>query len=369
MGRTSHALAVLGLFVAAAAAQGPSPERSSAKRPPDAPLPEVVVASGVDGPALGDLGLGDGGVAGEGALRWDGADVVTAGGVRVACRTAGVKLTFPSGRELLLAPDGHLHLRGGESGGPFVGGCELRLADGSFVRVALAPGAQVRLRDVVVGDAGRRLQPWRRGGPNAEVVREAGFLGARLLCLGDGGDVYRAIALGPLVTLDRVLVPAEREAATPAERLVVLADPIVDSLRVMQRQHREAKAEVRAAMRAIGALAQQADAILPPGAALQRAERDRLRWLLRGGFEIEYEATGPLAPRLQLFAGDSPLPMVEWTLRADSAAFLTNPVDDLSGKRWHGNGTRLARAAASLQAREDIYEKGIALAVVERLRK
>ncbi|MBM3974816.1 MAG: hypothetical protein FJ301_12020 [Planctomycetes bacterium] len=369
MGRTSRALAVFGLLVAVATAQRPAAERSSAKRPPDAPLPEVVVASGVDGPALGDLGLGVGGVAGEGALRWDGADVVTAGGVRVACRTAGVKLDFPSGRELLLAPDGHLHLRSGESGGPFVGGCELRLADGCFVRVALSPGAEVRVRDVVVGDATRRLQPWRRGSPNAEVVREAGFCGARLLCLGDGGDVYRAIALGPLVTLDRVLVPSERAAATPTERLVVLADPIVESLHVMQRQHREAKAEVREAMRAIGALAQQADAILPPGAALQRAERDRLRWLLRGGFAIEYEATGPLAPRLQLFAGDSPLPMVEWTLRADSAAFLTNPVDDLSGKRWHGNGTRLARAAVTLQARADLYEQGIALAVVERLRK
>lgn len=369
MGRTSHALAFFALLAAAATAQGPSPERSSALRPPAAPLPEVVIARGVADPAFADLGLGDGGVAGDGTLRWDDADVVTAGGVRVACRTAGVKLTFPSGRELLLAPDGHLHLRSGESGGPFVGGCELRLADGSFVRVTLSPGAQVRLRDVVVGDAGRRLQPWRRGAPGNEVVRDAGFLGARLLCLGDGGDVYRAIALGPLVTLDRVLVPADRVAQTPRERLVVLAEPIVDSLRVMQRQHREPKAEVRAAMKAIAELAQQAGAILPPGESLQRAERDRLRWLLRGGFEIEYEATGPLAPRLQLFAGASPLPMVEWTLRADSAAFLTNPVDDHSGKRWHGNGTRLARAVVTLQAREDLYEKGLAIAVIDRLRK
>ena len=361
--------AALSALAVVAAAQDPTAARTTMRRPPAPALPEVVVARGVDQPAYADLGLGDGGVEGGAAgVRWDGDDVLTPGGVLVACRTAGVKLTFPSGRELLLAPDGTLHLRGGETGGPFAGGCELRLFDGSSVRATLAPSSPVRLREVTVGFEDRRLQPWRNGARGCDVVRDAGWAGPRSLCAGDGGDVFRAIALGPLLVLDRVLCAEERRATTPAQRLVVLAEPLVDSLRVMQRQHREPKAEVRAAITQVAELAAQAGAILPPGEPLPRAERDRLRWLLRGGFELEYEATGPMAPRLQLFAGDRPLPMIEWTLRADSAAFLTNPRDDQPGKRWHGNGTRLARAVATLQARDELHERALAVAVIDRLR-
>src|SRR5262245_28895145 len=83
--------------------------------------------------------LGDGGVraAGAGASDLPGApgECTTPGGVRVQCRSEGVKLTFASGRELLWAPDGFLHLRDGGVAGPFVGGVELRLQDGSCVRI------------------------------------------------------------------------------------------------------------------------------------------------------------------------------------------------------------------------------------------
>ena len=93
------------------------------------------MARGLSEPLFADLGLGAGGVAsitGRTCFT-DDDDVLTPGGVRVVCRTAGVKLVFPSGRELLVAPDGYLHLRGGEVGGPFRGGVELWLADGARV--------------------------------------------------------------------------------------------------------------------------------------------------------------------------------------------------------------------------------------------
>ena len=146
--------------------------RDAALRPPKPLLPEVVLASCDDGPAFAEFGLGDCGMQPSacGELRWQKDQCLTAGGVRVECRAVGVKLTFPSGRELLIAPDGFVHLRSGESAGPFPTGLELLLGDGQSVRIVLVPSANERLRDVVVGDRERRLQPWRRGEPAAELA-------------------------------------------------------------------------------------------------------------------------------------------------------------------------------------------------------
>ena len=57
--------------------------------------------------------------------------------------------------------------------------------------------------------------------------------------------------------------------------------------------------------------------------------------------------------------------MVEWTLHADSAAFLGNPREDQSERRWHGNGTRLPRVAGDLQA--DIERLAAIAAVLDRV--
>lgn len=345
--------------------------RDAALRPPSLPLPELVLASCDDGPAFGEFGLGDCGIppADRHELRWLEGGCVTAGGVRVECRSVGVKVTFPSGRELLVAPDGFVHLRSGESAGPFPTGLELLLADGQSVRIALVPSNNERLRDVVVGDHERRLQPWRRGEPATELARDSGWAGLRCVCGGDGGDLYRTTALGPLLVLERTLVAADRAAKTPKQRLVLLTTPLVQSLRTMQRQHREPDAPVRRAMAAIAAIADRADMLFPAGQELPRAEHDRLRWLLRGGFELELERTGQMAPLLQLFAGESKAPIVEWTLRADAAAFLGNPREDEPEKRWHGNGTRLPRVVPELQAREELFERAWALQVIGRMQK
>lgn len=369
MGR-STSLGCVPFLVCGLAAQAPVAKEASA-RAPAAPLAEVVLASCDPDLRLAEFGLGDGGIpaASRQALRWIDGGCVTRGGVRVECRSLGVKLTFPSGRELLVAPDGHLHLRSGEAAGPFPTGLELLLADGCSVRITLAPGARERVRDVVVGDADRRLQPWRRGEAAAEIARPSAWAGLRMVCGGDGGDLYRAIALGALLVLDRTLVADTRRDSTPAERLVVLASPLVQSLRVMQNQHREPDAAVRKAMIAIATIAERADVLFPAGQQLARAERHRLRWLLNSGFELALDLQGPLGARLQLFFGRNPLPMVEWTLRPDGAAFLTNPREDQAGKRWHGNGTRLSPVAVGLQAREELFERGHALRVIERLLK
>jgi hypothetical protein len=335
-------------------------------------LPEMVLASAREGVVdLAEFGLGDGGIATttRGELRQDRTGCTTAGGVRVECREVGVKLTFPSGRELLVAPDGNLHLRSGAVAGPFPQGVELRLGDGTLVRISLASSQRERVRDVVLVDGDIAIQPWQRGARAVEMPRVGSWAGIRLVCCGDGGDLYRPIALGPLLVLERVLVEDGREDKTPEHRLVVLAGPLVHSLGVMRRQHREPDARVRHAMTAVAAVADRSDVIFPVGATLQRAERDELRWLLPGGFELAIDLEGTMAPRLQLFAGRSPVAMIEWTLRGDSAAFLANPRDDYRDRPWHGNGTRLPRVAIDLQAREHLFERAMALGILAQLRR
>ncbi len=339
-------------------------------RPPAPPLPEVVLTD-AEAPTAADYGLGDGGVNKvPGDLQFgDGDSVRTPGGVLVECRAVGVKLTFPSRRELLVAADGFVHLRSQEGAGPFPSGIELRLGDGALVRITLAPSSRQRVQEVVVVAGEQALQPWRNGGPASLTRRPDGWAGPRLACCGDGGDLYRPIALGPLLVLDRVLVAADRAELAPRERLVVLTAPLLRSLTVMQRQHREANAEVRRAITAVAAVADRGRTLFPTGAALARAEADRLRWLLPGGAELELDLDADPTPRLQLFAGSAARPMIEWTLRADAAAFLANPRSDQPDKRWHGNGTRLDPALPDLQARQQLFEFGHARQVIERLRR
>lgn len=360
MGLLAHVL-----FAAVLSPQEPATRTAPALRPL---VPEVVVAPSPDPVPLAEFGLGDGGTGAvePASMRWIEGGCTTPGGVRIECRAAGVKLTFPSGRELLVAPDGRLHLRSGEVAGPYASGLELRLGDGASVRIVLAPGARERLRNVHVVADERAVQPWRRGAPATFVDRPGPWAGVRIACCGDGGDLYRAIALGPLVVLERVLVADDRAAAAPEQRLVLLTAPLRQSLAAMPRQHTETDVAVRRAVAAVAAVADRADAIFP--AALHRAAPDRLRWLLRGGFELQLDLEGPLAPRLGLCAGGATFPMVEWTLGPAGAAFLGNPRDDPSTKRWHGNGTRLVCAAPELQAKEHLNERAAALRVVARLR-
>jgi len=334
-------------------------------------LPEIVLSDASKAIAIREFGLGDGGVKKRtGALRFDReGECVTPGGVRVACRSVGVKLTFPSGRELLLAPDGGLHLRSGEAAGAFKAGLELLLGDGCQVRISLAQSRADRVRDVWVCDGKRVLQPWRRGKAAKANGRQKRWAGLRLACCGDGGELYRPMAIGPLLILERTLVPKTRLDDTPRERLVLLTDPLRKSLARMPRQHRETDKPVRRAVAAVAAVADRGDQIFPGGAALRRAEHDRLRWLLGGGFELQLDLDRSPQPTLQLFAGRSPMPMVEWIMSTTAAAYMTNPRTDQIGKRWHGNGTRLAPVVPELQVRDHLSELPHAMKVLRRFKR
>lgn len=348
-----------------------APQDPPAFEKPARALPEIVLADAVDPVPLNAFGLGNGGLDAtqpRTALRWTPDGCTTPGGIRIQVKSAGLKIDFPSGNELLLAPDGILHLRSGERAGPYGDGIELRLGDDTAVRVRLSQAQRARVRDVVVVHGDRALQPWRRGRKVNEIVRTGFWGGARICCCGGGTELYRAIAIGPLVTLERVLVPGSRVDHTPEQRLVVLTAPMHKSLAMIPRQSRGPNPELRHAVRAVSATSRRSDAIFPSGAGLHRAETDALRWVLRGGYELKLALDGPRAPRLSLFAGRSLRPMVGWVLGVHSSAFLNNPGADQPGaNRWSGNGVRMDPIVPELQVRSDLFEHGRAMGLIRRM--
>jgi hypothetical protein len=125
---------------------------------------------------------------------------------------------------------------------------------------------------------------------------------------------------------------------------------------------------VRQAVAAVTAVAERGEAVFPAGASLRRVEQDELRWLLEGGFELQVDLDGPMAPRLSNCSpAAAPCRWSNGRCAATGAAFLANPREGQLGKRWHGNGTRLGPVVADLQASEERFERAHALHVIERL--
>lgn len=63
------------------------------------------------------------------------------------------------------------------------------------------------------------------------------------------------------------------------------------------------------------------------------------------------------------------MPMVEWIMSTTAAAYMTNPRTDQIGKRWHGNGTRLAPVVPELQVRDHLSELPHAMKVLRRFKR
>lgn len=261
--------------------------------------------------------LGDGGVHADFADRdqsmpGEPGSCTTPGGVRVDCQREGVKLTFPSGREVLCAPDGYVHLRCGSVAGPFESGLELLLADGSAVRIDRSGSRRAPIVAVDVIGAETAVTIWRRGSPVRERVRGDGRL-PPVYCLGDGGALYRAAAAGPLVALSRVLAPREVALARklPQERLCLQVGPMVESLQALS-ESREARLHPEAAKQVALILDQRSqvwreDLPVPP-----RTNSSPLQYLLLAGYDLTLrEDNGVVAVELARHQED---PFVVWRL-------------------------------------------------------
>lgn len=307
------------------------------------------------------LGLGDGGVAaaggGGGTLQPDARGACTTpGGILVECRREGVRLVFPSGCELLCAPDGFLHLRDGGAAGPFPGGFELLLGDGSAVCVRLGSSRRVPITSVRVTAGGRALELWDRREPVAEPVRAQRWVGERLLCLGDGGALYRPLALGPLLTLERVLVPEAAAAHLPPVRLALHTAPVRASIEAMagDRSIRESRAWTR-----LAAVLEHADRVWDERFPPPRIASSPLRFRLPGELDLEFVQGGAeLSMRLRRPGEPA---FAEWVLGYGARARCL-----LEDGRWIGRAVAVA-GAGDLAAREPRNELARAFGVLRAL--
>lgn len=298
--------------------------------------------------------------ASEAPFRSQAGTCTTPGGVVVQCRREGVKLTFPNGRELLYAPDGHMHLRDGSEAGPFLAGIELRLADGTAVAIDRSGSRRAPIECVEVRNADESVCLFRRGNPTSEDARGA-FRLPVAMCLGDGGSVYRAIALGPLVTLDRLLTPLESQMSMPERRLCVLAGPLVDSMELLcasraQRRHPESVQQLQLILSELESVFRK-DAPMPP-----RTGSDPLQYLLHAGFDLRFAQEKGLV-RMQL-ARNGAEPFVEWRL-----GYATS-ICGMSATTEEGSGAEVvAPPMPDLQAQLQYHEIDSAIHVVAALAK
>lgn len=327
---------------------------------------DLTLVGGTPSVLVPNLGLGSGGVSDKATrLLWHDTGCRTRGGVHIQCNASGVKLTFPSARELLFAADGYLHLRCGARGGPFLAGAELQLGDGTAVRIVLNPAQTVRVREVTVLDADTQLRPWRDGAAVRETGRAAAWAGPRLVCAGAGDRLYRGIALGPLVTLERVLAPTGD--AAPTQHLALLADPVLQALQRLPRQHRTAEPSVRTLVADLETMLAEATTRWATSQDLPRLSFTEALWRLPDGTTLQF-LPDDATPRLRLQAPVTHKLMAELRLGISPAVFLADPSPQEHGEiAVRGNGVRIPTGAASLQAKSELLERIPALRVLRAI--
>ena len=293
-------------------------------------------------------------------MRSDVGTCTTLGGVVVQCRREGVKLTFPSGRELLYAPDGHIHLRDGSVAGPFHQGVALRLSDGATVAIDRSGSRRSPIECVEGTAADESVCLYRRGNPTMEKARSA-FRVPPVFCLGDGGSLYRVIALGPLVTFARALTPMDQRQSMPEHRLCLLEGALVDSMTMLaasraRQRHPDSVAEIELILAEEGRVFRK-DMPMPP-----RTGSSPLQYLLHAGYDLTLvEELGMI--RMQL-ARHGRQPFLEWRL-----GYMTH-ICGMSATTEDGSGQeRVDAALPDLQANLLYHEIDAAMAVVSAVQK
>jgi hypothetical protein len=209
---------------------------------------------------------------------------------------------------------------------------------------------------------------WSGQEADATPVEAGTWTTDREWCLGDGGALYRAIALGPLVTLQRQLLPKDLDPAPPPARLVLAVDAMLQSVQDLveargKRVEREASPELLAVIEALPSIL-VADRHPPPQIAAEP-----LRFMMRCGFVLQFALAGAEL-RMELCREGSSAPFLVWRLgyASDVAyAVLANEwVQQQPGQRW-SRPLRLPAAAPALAARRERDELIPAHAVLRLL--
>ena len=248
----------------------------------------------------------------------------TVGGVRVSAKAEGVKVTFASGRELLVTPSGRIHLRSGEHTLPFFGGVRLCLADGSVVTIKRGSSSRRPLMSVEVEDAGKVRRIWAGSRRVIHASYSKAFAGSTLFALGDGGSLYRIDRAGPVLALSRVLCPKNQTHLTPPHRIVVLGDVLARSLKLLP-QHAPRKSvqfpQVEEAARRFAELSYlfSEDVARLPGAV------GELWFPLAEQYRLKVSTSERAVISIGLYRGASDIPGVEWLVTSRSTIHFVRP--------------------------------------------
>lgn len=278
---------------------------------------------------LSQLSLGSGGVRVKRGVRViprtpSAGRAETVGGVRVSAKRAGVKLTFVSGRELLITPSGRIHLRSGERTLPFFGGVRLCLADGTVVTIKRATSPKQALASVLIEAGGKVRRIWAGSRRVVHASHSRAFRGSTLLALGDGGSLYRASLAGPVVALSRVLGPSDQARRLPARRLVIVGDVLAKSLALLP-EHAPRKSvqfpQVTEAAQKFAALAPLFSRHVSrlPGAVGQ------LWFRLDDQYRLKLSATERGVLTIGLYGSRSLIPGVEWIVASRTTIHFVRP--------------------------------------------
>lgn len=327
---------------------------SSSQQLPDSGL--VLAGSSAFGPD--GFRLGDGGVStdrGEFAVT-DYGRCTTPGGVRIECRREGVRLGFPSGRAVLCGSDGYLHLRDGSVSGPFGQGVELMLADGAKVRLDLSGSRRAPIESVSVQFGGKAVRLWLRKKARRDSVHTSQWVGERFLCLGAGDVLYRALALGPVVTLQRVLAP--KDSKLPRQRLALQVPTLLKSLETLSGELHRREIVQKQELQTFLELAPRI--LRLQGPVPSRIGSDPLTFQLGRYYEIDFTSMQS-SLRLRLRRSEQ-APFVEWQLGYGTS------VSAVEASRRVGQAVAVPAVAPEMALREQRNELIQALAVFKALR-
>jgi hypothetical protein len=301
------------------------------------------------------LELGDGGIAAAPSPSDEDqrGRITTPGGVIVRAQREGVKLDFPSGAELLIAPDGAVHLRSGEHTATALHAVELWLADGARVRAVRGPQRGAPFREVCVVDGEHGTAIWQEAFAVRYPVRAPRPTGDCFFVLGAGDVLYRGTVLGPLLGLERVLCPARKSTAAPAAFIAVVGDVLTASLERLPARMPAVSIEFPEAPQVAANLAQGAPLLFPAGRLARPAGvAGELVFPLAHGFRLVVEERPGADLWLCLCGAGTDIPVVEWEIGARTTMHLVRPDGGASGgPRWFLRGidvTDATRAAPPL---------------------
>lgn len=298
------------------------------------------------------FGLGDGGVgdAVRSPQRSADGQFLTPGGILVRAQAEGVKLDFPSGRELLIGVDAAVHLRSGERTAPCLHGLELWLADGVRVHVEREPTPRLPLRlvEVITPDASTVLWRARRQTTEASIARRAA--GVTFLALGAGDTLYTAVPLGPLIVLQRQLCAAAERAERPPQRVVVCGDPLAESLQRLPSHSPRGGVQFPTAQEAGERLAALASVLFERGLrARPPGPSGAMIFDLPEDFRLRVVDHAEGAITIGLMLGDVDVPAVEWLVAARTTVQLVRPGGGAGGgARYVSSGLDLTEPTRAL---------------------